>query len=142
MFNSKLILSLYCALDIFTVRDCDTYFVNIGNLSVSSSECFEFSVHDYNFDALMKAEHKGEIKKDGRNYLYIDYMNRGLGSASCGPQPEEKYELKPHSFRFVFLLKASDGIFENVEYDIKTEKLSDTYTMDNLEKVKENFDCR
>lgn len=86
--------------------------------------------------------HKGEIKKDGRNYLYVNYINRGLGSASCGPQPEEEYELRPHSFRFVFMLKANDGEFENVEFDIKTQKLSDTYSAENVTKVKENFDCR
>ena len=121
---------------------CDVRFVNIGGLSVSSSENFEFSVHDYSFDELMRAEHKGEIKKDGRNYLYVNYINRGLGSASCGPQPEEEYELRPHSFRFVFMLKANDGEFENVEFDIKTQKLSDTYSAENVTKVKENFDCR
>ncbi len=121
---------------------CDTKFVNIGGLSAIGSDVFEFSVHDYSIDSLMKANHKGETEKSDRNYLYIDYINRGLGSASCGPQPEEEYELYPHSFRFAFVLKENDGRFENFTYDIKTERLSETYQKKPIAAVKENFDCR
>ncbi|MDY3928122.1 MAG: glycoside hydrolase family 2 TIM barrel-domain containing protein [Clostridia bacterium] len=121
---------------------CDTYFLNIGGISFIGCDTYEFSVHDYSFEELMKAQHKGEIKKSDRTYLYIDYKNRGLGSASCGPNPEEEYELKPHSFRFVFVMKKDDGVFENTEYDIKTEALSKTYIKKNIAEVKENFDCR
>ncbi len=121
---------------------CDTYFVNIGKLNVTGSEKFEFSVHDYSFDNLMNANHKGEIEKSDTNYLYVDYKQRGLGSASCGPEPEEEYELKPHSFRFSFMLKKNDGIFENFKFDETTDKLSDSYTYVPIEKIAENFDCR
>ena len=49
---------------------------------------------------------------------------------------KRKYELKWHSFRFGFAFKTNDGIFENVEYDIKSEKLSDTYTIDDINKLR------
>lgn len=120
----------------------DTYFVNIGGISVYGCDTFEFTVHDYSLDSLMRAEHKGEIEKSDNVYLYIDYKNRGLGSASCGPHPEEQYELHPHSFRFVFVIKEDDGLFDNVSYGISTQKLSDTYVMKSAVEVKENFDCR
>lgn len=121
---------------------CDTFFVNIGDLSVVGSERFEFSVHDYTFESLMKAEHRGEIEKARKNYLYIDYMQRGLGSASCGPQPEDEYEFKAHSFSFAFMIKKNDNKFENVSFDKSTVRLTDGYIKQSIETVKENFDCR
>lgn len=36
------------------------------------------------------------------NYLYIDYKMRGLGSHSCGPEPEAAYELPLGAFRWSF----------------------------------------
>ena len=37
--------------------------------------------------------------------MNIDYAMRGLGSNSCGPPPEEPYELRPHEFVFTVHLK-------------------------------------
>ena len=121
---------------------CDTYFVKIGDLMVVGSDTFEFSVHDYKFASLMKAQHKGEIEKSDKNYLYIDYKQRGLGSASCGPQPEEEYEFRPHSFRFVFMLRQNNSEEYNFEFDVKTQRLSDSYEYKKAETAAENFDCR
>ena len=121
---------------------CDTYFVNIGNMSISGSDTFEFSVHDYSMDSLIRAEHLGETVKSDSVYIYIDYKNRGLGSASCGPDPEEQYEFYPHSFSFSFMIKRNDGIFENFSFDRKTHKLTEKYIYKKINEVKENFDCR
>ena len=71
---------------------------------------------------------------------------RGLGSNSCGPEPEEQYEFRPHSFRFAFVLKPGADVSEaldysRMEYDIKTEKISD-YIKSERGAVKQNFDCR
>ncbi|MDY3928281.1 MAG: glycoside hydrolase family 2 TIM barrel-domain containing protein [Clostridia bacterium] len=120
----------------------DTYFVNIGDLSVVGSDTFEFSVHDYDLDSLIKAEHKGEIEKSDKNFLYIDYKQRGLGSASCGPQPEEIYEFRPHSFKFAFMLKHNDSSVYNLDFEAKTQKLTEGYEYKKAEAVAENFDCR
>lgn len=120
----------------------DTYFVNIGDLSVVGSDTFEFSVHDYDLNSLMKAEHKGEIKKSDKNFLYIDYKQRGLGSASCGPHPEEKYEFHPHSFRFAFMLKQNTARVYHLDFEAKTQVLSEKYEYSKAKTVAENFDCR
>lgn len=86
----------------------DTAFVTVGDglegLSVVGADTFSFSYHDFTLDALTRARHRNELKKADRNYLYVDYRMRGLGSHSCGPNPEEVYELRPHGFRFVFTL--------------------------------------
>ena len=75
-----------------------------GALTVSGK--FSFSLHDFTLENLTAARHCDELIQSEKNYLYIDYKHRGLGSNSCGPQPEEQYELKAEPFRWHFLLKA------------------------------------
>ena len=57
---------------------------------------------------------------------------RGLGSYSCGPNPEECYELHAHTFRFAFMIAPGAEESELLALSRKrfasvTEKLSDTY---------------
>ena len=85
-----------------TVRD-----KNGSGLTVAGCEEFAFSYHAFTQEALTAAKHKNELKRDSRNHLYIDYKMRGLGSHSCGPEPEERYELRPHGFEFSFVLCAA-----------------------------------
>ena len=83
--------------------------------------------------------------KSEKNYLYVDYKMRGLGSRSCGPDPEEKYELHPHKFAFTFVIGSSD--FESAvcasraDFGKKTEALSGTYTYQKPEKITQIADC-
>ncbi|MBE6668041.1 MAG: hypothetical protein E7607_07030 [Ruminococcaceae bacterium] len=117
----------------------DTRFVKIfgGNktLSVIGSETFSFSYHDFTLSDLIEARHRNELKKSDKNYLYIDYAMRGLGSKSCGPDPEECYELRAHEFRFAFMLSAcsdGEGLLElsRKRFDAVTEKLGETHIYD------------
>ena len=71
-------------------------------LTVVGSDTFTFSCHDFTLENLIGARHRNELKRTAEKYLYIDYRMRGLGSHSCGPNPEECYELRPHAFRFTF----------------------------------------
>lgn len=85
----------------------DTYFLKIGNsspLGFVGADSFSFSYHDFSLDDLIAARHRNELKKSDKNYLYLDYAMRGLGSRSCGPDPEECHELRAHEFRFVFMI--------------------------------------
>lgn len=90
----------------------NTAFVTVSgggkSLSVVGEPEFAFSCHDFTLEALTSAKHRAELEYDACNHLYIDYKMRGLGSLSCGPEPEERYELRPHEFDFSFLL--SDGL--------------------------------
>ncbi len=114
----------------------DNFFVSVtdGNcgLSVSGSDKFSFSYHDFTLDNLIGARHRNELKKADKNYLYIDYMMRGLGSHSCGPNPEECYELRPHEFRFVFVISGNaneEKLLElsRTDFGEKTSRLSETH---------------
>ena len=114
-------------------------------LSVIGSDTFSFSYHDFTLDNLTDARHKNEIKKSDKNYLYIDYKMRGLGSKSCGPDPEEKYELRPHKFTFTFAIAGCDfnGAIDISRLDLgkKTTALSGTYEYEKTERITQVADC-
>jgi len=103
-----------------------------NGLSVIGSDTFVFSYHDFTLDDLTTARHRNELKKSDSNYLYIDYRMRGLGSHSCGPNPEECYELRAHEFKFSFMLSAETDeqtllSLSRVDFGEKTEALSGTH---------------
>ena len=70
---------------------------------------------------------------------------RGLGSRSCGPDPEEKYELRPHKFSFAFVLGDCDleeaVLAARLDYGKRTEALSETYVYEKPKKMTEVADC-
>ena len=118
----------------------DTAFVRVtapdgGGLCAVGSDAFAFSLHDFTLENLTAARHKNELRKADRNYLYLDYRMRGLGSASCGPEPEEPYELHPHAFRFVFALLGDRSAetalaLARSDFGTKSQALSGPYRAD------------
>ena len=68
-------------------------------------ELFSFSYHPFTLPNLTSARHRDELERSEENYLYIDRKMRGLGSNSCGPEPEEEYELKPEPFELSFVIR-------------------------------------
>lgn len=100
--------------------------------TVIGADNFAFSCHDFALEDLIRARHRNELKKSKEKYLYIDYKMRGLGSHSCGPNPEECYELRPHSFRFVFGICAETSAeraleLSRSEFCVRTEQLSESH---------------
>ena len=59
---------------------------------------FAFSASRFSELDLAKAAHTVDLRDSGRIYLNLDHAVRGLGSASCGPEPEECYECRPRPF--------------------------------------------
>lgn len=118
---------------------------NGRELSIVGSDLFSFSYHDMDLHELDKAAHKNEISRTSdHNYLYIDYRMRGLGSHSCGPDPEEKYELHPHSFELAFVISGeADRAVElsRLDFGRKTQARSDTYVSEPIVKIKQIADC-
>lgn len=66
---------------------------------------FSFSLHDFTLENLTAARHRDELKKSRERFLYIDHRHRGLGSNSCGPQPEAEYELPMGPFAWEFRIR-------------------------------------
>ncbi len=128
----------------------ETAFVKLTDgkegIGIVGAETFDFSCHDFSLKDLTNARHRNELKKAGQTYLYVDYKMRGLGSYSCGPNPEECYELCPHSFRFVFGLCGETDTekllaLSRMRFCKKTEALSDTYEWHPEETAQSAIEC-
>ena len=129
----------------------DTAFLNItdGNgrgITVTGSNSFSFSYHNFTLESLIKARHRDELCYSDKNYLYIDYKMRPLGSHSCGPEPEEMYELHPHTFRFCFTIspyQSCEQALKRVRSETRaeTQALSEAYSPDECKVVPQNFNC-
>lgn len=52
-----------------------------------------FSANRYTDEDLMNAQHQWELKKRPFIYLHLDGAQRGLGNASCGPGPMQRYTI-------------------------------------------------
>lgn len=76
-----------------------------GNgLEVKSESGFQFSARHYQQDNLDQAQHTYDLKRKDEVYLYVDYGQNGIGSASCGPDVLPKHELELTDFTFRFQL--------------------------------------
>lgn len=67
-------------------------------LQVTGKAEFAFSASRYSELDLAKAAHTVELRDSGQIHLNLDHAVRGLGSASCGPEPEACYECRPQTF--------------------------------------------
>ncbi len=83
-------------------EDCRRLTVSGGELALRFEGAFSFSFHDFTLEDLTKARHSDELEKSTEKYLYLDHRHRGLGSNSCGPQPEAEYELPNGAFAWSF----------------------------------------
>ncbi len=89
----------------------DTRFVRIGGngCGICAVGEFSFSCHNFTLENLTSARHRNELRFTEEKYLYIDHRHRGLGSHSCGPEPEDEYELHTSDFSFTFMLSPDRG---------------------------------
>jgi beta-galactosidase/evolved beta-galactosidase subunit alpha len=63
-----------------------------------------FSAHRFTTMDLEAARHTTDLVPREDITLNLDWRHNGLGSASCGPKPWDRYLLRPEEFRFsVFL---------------------------------------
>ena len=65
----------------------------------------EVSAHYFTAHDLTQAKHTHELKKREDIYLHLDYRQRGLGGASCGPDTLPQYEILPKPVDFKVLIR-------------------------------------
>ena len=58
---------------------------------------------------LIAAYHTNELEPRPEIFLDVDYMQRGLGTGSCGPDTLDKYLIKPGTYELSFALKPFAG---------------------------------
>lgn len=76
-----------------------------GLFCLTAEKPFSFSVNPYSTKQLYNTLHTFELKENDFTCVCIDLAMRGVGSASCGPILEKKYEIPKklsNTFEFVF----------------------------------------
>ena len=60
----------------------------------------EFSALPYSPEDLFAARHTTDLPEREDTWLSVDYLQRGLGTGSCGPQTREEYTVSTGHYRF------------------------------------------
>jgi beta-galactosidase len=81
------------------------------SLMIGSDSLFNFSMRNYSDQQLDSAKHINELNRAENNYLSLDYLQNGLGTATCGPGYLDQYIIhaKPMSFHFVLSPQFTSG---------------------------------
>ena len=75
-------------------------------LLITAPGTMEFSALPYSVDQLWRKLHAGELEKEEGVFVNLDCRQRGLGTATCGPDVRPEYEIQPGRYRFVLLFTA------------------------------------
>jgi beta-galactosidase len=67
----------------------------VRGLRICASSTFDFGVSHHGADQLWKARHTCDLVRRPEIYLTVDIAQRGLGTATCGPDILERYRLRP-----------------------------------------------
>jgi beta-galactosidase len=54
---------------------------------------------------LIRAYHPGDLRPRAETCLCVDWRQRGLGTASCGPDTLERYRIPPGRYAFTYVLR-------------------------------------
>ena len=75
--------------------------MQVGEFAAESSMPFDFSVSEYSVEELTNKAHRFELEKSGMLYVFTDYKNSGVGSASCGPKLPKQYQISENEIHWV-----------------------------------------
>lgn len=76
-----------------------------GLLFQAENRLLECSASHFTPDDLFKAMHINELDPRSEVFVYLDYAQRGLGGASCGPDTLPKYRLQPGLYSFSYRIR-------------------------------------
>jgi beta-galactosidase len=74
-------------------------------LRVAGEPSIAFTASHFTADDLYQARHTTDITPRPNVYLSIDLAQRGLGTASCGPDTLDQYRLLDSMYRFAYRLR-------------------------------------
>ena len=91
---------------------CDVSYVELTRkglkLSVAAKKSFSFNASRYTQEELTKKAHNYELVPSGHTVLCVDYVQDGIGSNSCGPEPEKEYQFLEEAFTFAFGIRVNE----------------------------------
>ena len=64
-----------------------------------------FGASHFTADDLWRARHTSDLEPRAETIVSLDHAQRGLGTASCGPDTSERYRLLEPSYRFSYVLR-------------------------------------
>ncbi len=64
-------------------------------LRIDSSSTFDFSASHHGAEQLWRARHTSDLVRKPQVFLTLDIAQRGVGTATCGPDTVERYRLRP-----------------------------------------------
>jgi len=67
-------------------------------------QVMEFKATHLNDADLFAATHTYELEPRAETWLYLDHMQRGMGTMSCGPDTLEQYKIQPGKYEWSFVL--------------------------------------
>ncbi|HEX4086807.1 MAG TPA: glycoside hydrolase family 2 TIM barrel-domain containing protein [Chthoniobacteraceae bacterium] len=76
-----------------------------AGLRVEAQGPLEFSASHFTAQDLYAAYHTCDLKPRAEVILNLDYAQRGLGTASCGPDTLERYLIRPGRYAWSYLLQ-------------------------------------
>lgn len=100
----------------------DTSFLALSkgedSILVNFTDTRDFTIHDYEMDALEAAKHRGKITKVPYHVLTVDYKQSGLGSNSCGEEQLPAYRTKLEDFVIGMEIRkiAKEDVVEESKY--------------------------
>ena len=74
-------------------------------IRVTAQNGLEFTASHYTAHDLYAAKHTYDLTPRPETILSLDYHQRGLGTASCGPDTLPQYRLRPGKYRFAYTLE-------------------------------------
>lgn len=84
----------------------DTRWLNLdgSDLTITAAQPFQFSAYPYADADVDAALHTSDLHHDGLTTVHVDFVQTGVGTATCGPGVLPHYipEIKPYSFTFFF----------------------------------------
>ena len=80
-----------------------------GRGIVFAGDGFSFNAGVYDPKDISKAAHPYELKKSGKTIVHTDFFMSGIGSASCGPVLQERYQMSAGEFSFALALAPLTG---------------------------------
>ncbi|WP_213816420.1 glycoside hydrolase family 2 TIM barrel-domain containing protein [Glaciihabitans sp. dw_435] len=78
-------------------------------LRVTGEPAFDFTARRWTSEDLERARHPFDLIDTGRVWLNLDYAQRGVGSAACGPALPERYAVPPIETRFGMTLSLANS---------------------------------
>lgn len=77
---------------------------SVAGEGLSFTGSFSFTASPYGAKQLTAAAHEYELKADGLCYVSVDYKQSGIGSGSCGPALDARWQLNEKKFSFAYTL--------------------------------------